>query len=499
MASSNKVFGYIRVSTQKQGREGVSLEAQRDAISRYAASRGLEIVEWIEDQESAAKQGRTGFTRMVGLLRRGKASGFICHKLDRSVRNIYDWSELNRLVDQGAQIHFAHESLDLDSLSGKLSADIQAAIAAHYSRNLRDEVRKGMIGRLKQGYLPFTAPRGYLNCGAGKPKEIDPVVGPLIRKLFELYATGDYGFQQLREEMAKHGLTTSNGKMLALDTLTIILNNTFYYGVITVKRTGESYVGNHTPLITRALFMRCQDILHKRIRRRSMRFDHTFRRRIRCGTCERHLIGETQKGHIYYRCHSFGCKGVSLREETVIEALRQEMCRLAPVTQFSDFLCARLAERKAATTLDLAARRKQLTMQIDAINSRQGALVDMHLDGIIDKETFKAKAQSLVDRAADLRRLLSEAGLATLPMSDPARVIVELKDTLEMLRNCATAREARLYVDRIVSNLSVQGKKPYITYVSPLPFVVEQIKKASGGGERDQTRTFEELCRVLDL
>lgn len=196
-----KVFAYVRVSTQKQGREGVSLQAQREAVLRYATIHELQVVEWFEEQESAAKQGRPIFDRMVSQLKRGKATGFICHKLDRTVRNIYDWSTLSKLVDSGVQIHFAHESLDLESLSGKLSADIQAAIASHYSRNLRDEVRKGLVGRLKQGIYPFAAPVGYVNNGGGKAKTIDPVTGPLVRKAFELYSTGEYGFHALRQEL----------------------------------------------------------------------------------------------------------------------------------------------------------------------------------------------------------------------------------------------------------------------------------------------------------
>jgi site-specific DNA recombinase len=55
---------------------------------------------------------------------------------------------------------------------------MQAVVAAHYVRNLREEVRKGFYGRLKQGFYPLKAPIGYLDCGGGKPKAIDPVAGP---------------------------------------------------------------------------------------------------------------------------------------------------------------------------------------------------------------------------------------------------------------------------------------------------------------------------------
>ena len=92
----------------------------------------------------------------------------------------------------GIELHFAHESIDLSSRGGRLSADIQAVVAADYIRNLRDEVRKGFYGRLKQGLYPLHAPLGYVDNGGGQVKTIDPLRGPLVVQAFELYSTGQW-------------------------------------------------------------------------------------------------------------------------------------------------------------------------------------------------------------------------------------------------------------------------------------------------------------------
>jgi site-specific DNA recombinase len=128
-------FGYIRVSTAKQGQQGVSLSQQRDAIVRYAAHNGLEIVSWFEERETAAKRGRSVFTRILKLLRDGKAHGLVLHKIDRGARNLKDWADLAELSDAGIEVRFANESLDMRSRGGRLSADIQAVVAADYIRN----------------------------------------------------------------------------------------------------------------------------------------------------------------------------------------------------------------------------------------------------------------------------------------------------------------------------------------------------------------------------
>src|SRR4029450_11873410 len=144
-------LGYVRVSTAKQGEQGVSLQEQREAIVRYAERNGLGIMEWFEERETAAKRGRPIFAKMLKLLKRGKASGVIIHKIDRSARNLKDWADLGQLIDEGIDVRFSQESLDLNTRGGRLSADIQAVVAADFIRNLREETRKGFYGRLKQG------------------------------------------------------------------------------------------------------------------------------------------------------------------------------------------------------------------------------------------------------------------------------------------------------------------------------------------------------------
>ena len=122
-------FAYIRVSTVKQG-EGVSLEAQRDAITDFAGRRNLHIIEWFEEKETAAKKGRPVFNRMVSRLKRGDAKGLVIHKIDRSSRNYHDWAAISDLADTGIEFHIATESFDFNTYGGRMAADFMAVVAA---------------------------------------------------------------------------------------------------------------------------------------------------------------------------------------------------------------------------------------------------------------------------------------------------------------------------------------------------------------------------------
>lgn len=67
-------FGYIRVSTAKQG-EGVSLQEQKAAIEAFALQQRLVVEKWYEEKETAAKGGRPIFNRMLSELKRRRSCG----------------------------------------------------------------------------------------------------------------------------------------------------------------------------------------------------------------------------------------------------------------------------------------------------------------------------------------------------------------------------------------------------------------------------------------
>jgi DNA invertase Pin-like site-specific DNA recombinase len=314
---NRKYFSYVRVSTQRQGQLGTSLIEQKASIERYAQKIDLSIVKHYEERETAAKLGRPVFLEMLKALRRGKACGVIIHKIDRSARNLKDWADLGSLIDSGVEVHFASESLDLNSRGGRLSADIQAVVASDYIRNLREETKKGIYGRLKQGLYPFPAVIGYTDAGKGQPKKIDKIQTPLIKQAFELYATGSWGLIALADEMYERGLRNRWGKKVTLNGLSTILHNPFYIGLIKIEKTGEIFAGRHKPVISKALFDEVQSVFAGKNIKKTERHFFVFRRQVYCSKCQNLYIGEKKKGNVYYRCHTRNCTKGAVLEEAI--------------------------------------------------------------------------------------------------------------------------------------------------------------------------------------
>lgn len=482
-------LAYIRVSTVKQGEHGSSLQEQRSAIEAYAARHGLAIAQWFEETETAAKQGRREFMRLTSLLRQGKASGVIIHKIDRSARNLKDWAGLGELIDAGIEVLFAHEGLDMQTRGGRLAADIQAVVAADFIRNLRDEVRKGFYGRLKQGYYPLQAPRGYVDRGRARIKDIHPIDGPLVQQAFELYGTGNYSLELLRIEMAQRGLITASGNTLSFNGIAKMLHNPFYIGLIRIHKTNQIFQGNHTPLVTKALFDRVQAILSGRQYPRIEKHQFTFRRLVKCAGCSRSLTGERQKGHVYYRCHDRGCKGVSVNEDTVDGIVGHELAALS--FEGRDLGDMRDLFREQVELEEIRQGRGEDKINCDiALNEQRiTRLTDALIDGTIDKSTYEERKCDLLGRRKTLQDRLQSGEDSTFWRDVLQKFELGLTAYSSYFRgNDAEKRET---VQLVSSNLLVRGKEPYFTMHFPFEEIRNWSKSSSCEPDGNAVRTLD--------
>ena len=467
--SGTEFYAYIRVSTAKQGEKGVSLQEQKDAILRYAERNRYAVIEWFEERETAASRGRPVFNRMLQLLRKRRVRGVLIHKIDRSARNLKDWADLGELIDQGIEVHFANEGLDLHSRGGRLSADIQAVVAADFIRNLREETRKGMWGRFKQGLYPLRAPLGYLDCGPGKAKQIDPIKGPLVRQAFELYASGKYSLIRLREEVARRGLSNLRGRHLSINSLAAILHNPFYAGLIAIKKSGETFQGAHEALIPMRLYKDVQSVLAGKVSPRLLKHEFLFRKLIRCAGCERTLVGELAKGRVYYRCPTRDCPTKTIREdralETVIEAL--QTLNLAAATY--DILVEKTAGMEREAEKMRLADRQSRSLRLNQMKERLNRLTDAYLDRLMEKDAYEDRRRLILIEQQELEDLARNDSAAESGALNRTAELISRAQGLGSMLIAATGDEQRALLRILTSNLTLRGRKLDVMLAPPLP------------------------------
>jgi len=249
---SNEAVYYVRVSSAEQEEEGYSIPAQVKAAQAYAAAHGLTVVREFVDVETAKKAGRKQFQEMMTFLKKSRTCRtLIVEKTDRLYRNLKDWVELDELIsERDLAIHLYKEStvLTRDARShDKFIHGIKVLMARSYIDNLSEEVRKGMTEKAEQGHYPGAAPVGYLNNPITRQIDLDPTRAPIVRRLFELYAAGQYSLSDLKKVAANEGLTNNlrSHQPLGTSALHRMLDNPIYVGKFRWKE--KLYDGKHTP------------------------------------------------------------------------------------------------------------------------------------------------------------------------------------------------------------------------------------------------------------
>lgn len=488
-----QVYGYIRISDKYKQSDGASLSEQKFILKEYAKANNLNIIYFYEEKRTAAKRGRPLFNEMMTNLIDKKADGVVMHKIDRSSRNLHDWADIGNLIDNNIEVYFAHENLNLRERGGRLSADIQAVMASDYVRNLRQEILKGMYGRLKQGLYPWGAPIGYLDTGRGKPKVIDPIQSELVKILFKLYHSGKYNILELSKEMEKRGLKNQKGNRVCKNGVVRILKNPFYMGLIKIK--DKIFKGVHEPLIDTRLFEQIQKILKERNKSKGLKHSYLFRKLVRCNNCNYVMSGELQKGNVYYRCKTKVCRTKCIREDTIEHYIRNILKTIGLNKREANILCKILESKKSDWLEVQTIALNEYRLKIGQLENREQKLVDAYLDNVLEKEEFQKRKETLLFEIRKLEERKNELESSNNVIFSKIKNLVELCKSPLKSYVSAIQEEKRELLEIISSNLTIDGRKAIFTMVSPFFELANRDILSLCDPERDTSRTLP--CKII--
>lgn len=150
---SERVIGYIRVSTEEQADSRAGLEAQRAAILAEAERRGWKLVEVIEDAGFSGKNlKRPGIQAALDALQSRRADTLVVAKLDRLSRSLLDFAGL---MDKATRERWALVALDLGvdttSPAGEAMANVLATFAQFERRLIGQRTREALAAKRARG------------------------------------------------------------------------------------------------------------------------------------------------------------------------------------------------------------------------------------------------------------------------------------------------------------------------------------------------------------
>lgn len=501
MSNKIKAIIYARVSSKEQEETGYSLDAQEKLLRGYAQTNNFAIEKIFKVSESASgKQIRKTFEEALTFAEKNNIDVILCEKIDRLTRNLKDAAAIDNWVkeNQKGAVHFVKENFILNQQTkshDNLVWDMKVAIARFYTNNLSEEVKKGQKEKLSQGGFPQKPPLGYKTVGekGHKMHIVDGEKAPLVKKMFELYSTGNYSVEKLTKMLYEEGLRNRNGHFIVKSRVHELLTDPFYYGKISWN--GEIYNGNHESLISKELFDVVQKILSRgKNAPRHEKHLPVFKGKITCEECGGIITWETHKGHWYGHCNHYrACSQKAfVRQEVVEEQLFPYFDKIAPKSEGVLEILGQALRKSHAEEINYnTSKRHELSKIILVAERRIGGAYRDKLDGrapealceSIIKESMKEKEDALneLQKLNKDHRAYYEAGYSIHELAMHAKEIYQSEK--------ATNEERRLLLSCIFSNLSLSADKIKPNYTLGFQFLAKWMPELNNTFEPSENET----------
>lgn len=491
---------YARVSSKEQELEGFSISAQLKLMREYARTRDFEVVKEFVYAETAKRPGRSEFGKMVSFLKKSKwCRTILVEKTDRLYRNLKDYVTLDEL---DLEIHLVKDN-DVMSQASKSNEKfvhgIKVLMAKNYIDNLSEETKKGMTEKAEQGMWPSHAPIGYRNVVGPNGKKIieaDPHAASLIHKVYEAYARGNVSIHQVTEMAREAGLLNPRTKRtIPRATIYNVLQNLIYTGDF--EWNGVTYKGTHTPLITRALFDKVQQMLrrHKSKRTRRSKRKFAFAGLLTCGHCGCALVGEIKKQkYIYYHCtgHKGKCGEPYVREEVLEEHFGNSLKRLQFDSEVLELVTRALRESHEDEKRVHNEALARLQAEYSKLQNRIDQAYDDKVDGVIESAFYKRKTAEWRAEQQRILESIEQHQTANEGYLDDGVRLLELARRAYDLFMSQPAEEKRRLLDFVFSNCSWKAGKLTAQFRQPFDILADASEahkqKEAAGASSDGLR-----------
>ena len=183
---------------------------------------------------------REHFHRMIDDAKAGKFDLILTKEISRFARNTLDSIQYTRdLLNAGVAVFFQNDNIKTIDEDSELRLSIMSSIAQDELRKLSSRVKFGHQQAIKDGVvLGNSRIFGYIK-DEGR-LVIDESEAPMVRQLFEMYATGEYSMKQIEKIFWDQGYRNYRGNKIAHTTMSNMISNPKYKGY---------YVGNKVKVI----------------------------------------------------------------------------------------------------------------------------------------------------------------------------------------------------------------------------------------------------------
>lgn len=490
MNNSKPCILFARVSSKDQEETGYSLPAQLKLLNEYAKRSELHLmpVKEIPIAESAsAQKQRVIFKDMIKFATDNQIKIIICEKIDRITRSIKDAAEINMWLeeDKEREIHCVKESIVVSAnlpAHQKLLWHMKVTIAQFYIDNLGEEVRKGQAQKATQGWFPSKPPIGYKTIGDNGHKIhiIDDEKAPLIRKMFEVYSTGNHSLKSLTILMEELGLRNDNGRALVKSRIAELLINPYYIGKFIWK--DKLFEGKQQALISEDLFNTVGEMLKSKTTPKSKKHNFLFKGLFRCKECQGTITWEIQKGIVYGHCNHYrNCSQKAWVKETDVKPHVERFIKDLEIKNeriiewIRDSLKNKYKEENEVYTRSV----EELHGEKNRIQKMLDNLYDDKLSERINLDTYNSKFEELKGKKSQVETNINKYSTKADAFQKIGINLYELSQRGEVMYSKASSEEKRELMRLVFEEMNINEGQVILKYTKPFEILRNTVTKTN--------------------
>jgi site-specific DNA recombinase len=335
-----------------------------------------------------------------------------------------------------------------------------------YVRQLGDNVKRSQEQCIKNGQWISKAPYGYKNVAlpsGQKTIEINQEQAHFVVTIFEEYAKGNGSFQTIAEKIKAAGFPlTARGKSITDRTVELILKNPFYYGMMKAK--GQLHPHKYPTLISEELFNTVQNIICKRYKSPIQYSGKPILLRglITCKNCEGAVTGDIKKGkYVYYSCHNSKrtCTKKWVKEEALVNEMLSYFDYIQLTHEQINEIANYIEEYEAQEHEFVKNSQRMLNEKLNLTQERISKLIDMHIDGKLDAETYHFKLGEYKTEQQNLIFEIKSYDTDTKIERIAAQEVLEIARDAKQIFMSSKLEEKQQLLGFFFSNLTLNAEK----------------------------------------
>ncbi|CAM4219723.1 recombinase family protein [Paenibacillus alkaliterrae] len=501
----NRAALYCRVSTEEQAKYGFSIDAQLEALRSYCSTNRLHVYKTYVDAGVSGKsiQGRNQLKMMLEDAKLGSFQHVIIWRLSRLSRSLPDLLEIvDLLSNHSVALISLTEQFDTHTTLGRFTLQMMGAAAQLERDQIVENASLGAVHKAKQGkwncgnnvlgYRWTRNPQTGDSCVEIVPKEAE-----LVLRIFELYATGDYGYKAITNRLNMEGHRTKRGYLFSVPAVRGILTNQNYiakvrFDVSKNRKDSSKHAvgwakGDHDPIVRADLWIQVQLVLSQRSRppRRLIQRLYPLTGLLKCPQCGQGMIpmhtkalrknGSIKMNH-YYACGNYLARGIAackpnyVRADKIEEWLFNLLQAIVSSSQIVKRITTSIHAKQSATSSPLLEHANRLQIELTLLEAERKQLFQTYEDGAITKEELRNLIGSIQIHLQELQTMKDNVEQQIRATKTEAINPAHIQSAIQQIRAVLQSANAdmqrqflRLFIDKITlpPNRCIQEARLY--------------------------------------